>query len=191
MNVPGQFGPDFGGIAALDRRPVERVEREAIVHPALAAEHDAADRQLHQIVEHAPAAVRLPARVAPHVPREAEARRELVAEPQFHARLVRLIRRRVFRLRAQAEVERQPGMHGPRVLHEQADIVGLDRAFGDHVARDVVVAVRAAHAAAVVRDERAIPEQLHGRRLIAARHLVADAFDLQAGLQRVLTAPAP
>ena len=132
----------LGRIAALERRPVEGVEREAIVHPALAAEHHPADRQLHQIVEDAPAAVGLPARVALDVPGEAGARRDLVAEAELDARVLRLVRGHFLALGAEAEIERQPVVDRPGVLHEQADVARLDGAFGDHVARDVEVAVR-------------------------------------------------
>ena len=76
----------------------------------------------------------------------------------------------------------------PRVLHEEADVVRLDVADG-HRAHDVVVAVRALDAAAVVEGICLIPEQLHRRRLLARQRVVYDALDLQAALDRVLAAP--
>ena len=155
-------------VAARNRRPVRAVERVVVVDPVVAAEHDAADRQLHQIVEDAPAAVELPLAVAVHVVGESDARRELVAEAEVHARVVRAIRRHVLALGADAEVERQLAVERPRVLHEQPDVVRLDVA-NRHEAHDVVVAVGAAEAAAVVERVGLVPEQLHGRRLLARR----------------------
>ena len=175
-------------VAARDRRPVEGVERVVVVDPVVAAEHDAADGQLHQVVEHAPRTIDLPLAVAADVVGEPGARRDLVAEIEVHAGIVLAVGGHVLALRPHAEVQRQPAVERPRVLHEQADVVRFDVA-DRHEADDVVVAVRPAQAAAVVEGVGLVPEQLHRRRLLARQRVVDDAFELEAALDRVLAAP--
>ena len=136
-------------VAARDRRPVERIEGVVVVHPVVAAEHHAAHRQLHEVVEHAPAAVHLHRAVALDVVGKADARRELVVEVEVHAGIVRPVGWNILAFGADAEIQCQLGVHRPRVLHEETEVVRLDVTDGDR-AHNVVVTVGARHAAAVV-----------------------------------------
>ncbi len=175
-------------VAARDRRPVERIEGVVVVDPVVAAEHDAADRQLHQVVEHAPAAIDFPLAVALDVVGKADARRDLVAEVELDAGIVRPIRRHVLGLGANAEVQRQLAVERPRILDEESEVVRLDITDG-HEADDVVVAVLALDAAAVVERVGLVPEQLNRCCLFARERVVDDALDLQAALEGVLAVP--
>ena len=114
------------------------------------------------------------------------ARGEILSlNPNLMPRLPSRVRRDLFLVGAQAEVERQVRPDRPRVLQEQAEAVGVDVA-GVVDARHRVVTVGAAHAAAVERVARRAPVQVDRRELRAAEPRVADALVLEAGLDRVL-----
>ena len=119
-------GTEVRRIGAGDRRPVEGVEREVPVHPAVGAEHHAAESELHLVVEHPPAAVGLHLAVAVHVPGEADPRRDLLAEAEVDAGVVLAVRGDVLPLAPQPQIQGEAIVDGPRVLNEEPDAVGGD-----------------------------------------------------------------
>ena len=167
----GAGGARHRRMPALNRRPVEGVERHVVRHRVLGAEQAARHFQLGGVVEDPEAAVALPRAVALDVPGEAGARRDLFAEAELDALVALRVRRDLFLVGAQAKVERHVLADRPRVLQEQAEPVGVD------VARVVdaghgVVAVGAAHVGpAVERVAAGAPEQVDRRVLRAAEPL--------------------
>src|SRR5829696_10392813 len=88
-------GPADRWMRALDARPVVGIERVVVRHLVLGAEQAARKIRLGEVVEHAPAAVGLPAIVAEQVSRESESRRDLVAEAKVDPGIFLDVRRHV------------------------------------------------------------------------------------------------
>src|SRR5262249_30516391 len=138
----------------------------------------------------------LPA-VAPKIVRGAEARRDLVAEPELDRVLTvivvrRRVRRDLFILRADAEVERQLVRDAPGILHEEPDDVRLDVALCDEalprkrpVASDVVEAVQALWSGGIVLRA---PFERDCLGLVAAVDVVPAQVELHAALDLMLAA---
>src|SRR5690606_13649837 len=125
-------------VAAVEQRtPVQRVDREQVLDPLVAAERAARHLELGDVEVVAPGAVDLQLLVREDVPRKAEARSQLVVEVELDGVLRqgrvdgRAVIRDLLLLGADTEVEGQVRKNLPAVLNVEAEVLAVGAALGD------------------------------------------------------------